>query len=692
MHRATRHVADGPVVSRWTAAAVWLVVLTTASNSTAQLRQTGTIATSTDWGLTMTVDFSWPKGNGYRPVRITVTPTTPSTIDKTLDVVLRVRGEQRYYRRHDQFDRNVEMTIEVPAGSGPVEATLSVPHVGRWERYSIEVTGNGEARPKLSSPAGGSPRSQNLLNETAPTLLVVGATLPDTSTLAGMLPDRGNNPRGMLASATALPAGALPERWIDYTNLDVVCLSLQELAGLKRKHPARLAALLEWTATGGNLWVHGVGEDWQKLTELGTLAGLPAGAAWTPPSAEDYTERAQGAPARATAKEPHFKVCPYEAGMVVAFAEDPFPGTRRQWSAVLNVLGPDRCLWQMRHGLSTDGSNSDYWNLQIPGVGRTPVGSFLMLITLFVLAIGPLNYWLLRRKRKLHLLVLTVPVGAGAVTGLMLLYALVADGLSTRVRVRSLTQIDQRRGHAVCFSRLSYYAGLAPADGLRFPEDVAIYPFEYGAYYRYYRRRNSEREIVWDDGQRLTKGWISSRTPMQLLTVRSRPSERGLTLLDDGGSGQPRVLNRLGTPIRHLFVRLPSGDCGRAEDVGAGATVELTPITQTQMGKQLNRITTNNSLDASPRDPRGYYGRRPRRRSSDAFATYDGSAWADTWATQEDSCLERAIASLRSPHGGDGALATRGSYAAIVEQSPEVELGVESAREEASFHVILGRW
>ncbi|MCH8046597.1 MAG: hypothetical protein IID44_23060 [Planctomycetes bacterium] len=34
----------------------------------------------------------------------------------------------------------------------------------------------------------------------------------------------------------------------------------------------------------------------------------------------------------------------------------------------------------------------------------------------------------------------------------------------------------------------------------------------------------------------------------------------------------------------------------------------------------------------------------------------------------------------------------RRSYVAIVDRSPEVELGLESAQEEASFHVIVGRW
>jgi hypothetical protein len=34
----------------------------------------------------------------------------------------------------------------------------------------------------------------------------------------------------------------------------------------------------------------------------------------------------------------------------------------------------------------------------------------------------------------------------------------------------------------------------------------------------------------------------------------------------------------------------------------------------------------------------------------------------------------------------------RRTYVAVTANGPEVELGVEGAREEASFHVVVGRW
>jgi hypothetical protein len=54
------------------------------------------------------------------------------------------------------------------------------------------------------------------------------------------------------------------------------------------------------------------------------------------------------------------------------------------------------------------------------------------------------------------------------------------------------------------------------------------------------------------------------------------------------------------------------------------------------------------------------------------------------------SRLEQAIFPLST--SGGAPLLGAGGYVAIVDRSPEVELGTDAAREEASFHVIFGRW
>jgi hypothetical protein len=72
--------------------------------------------------------------------------------------------------------------------------------------------------------------------------------------------------------------------------------------------------------------------------------------------------------------------------------------------------------------------------------------------------------------------------------------------------------------------------------------------------------------------------------------------------------------------------------------------------------------------------------------------SYSYWEYGDQWLSEpstEDGILET---SLR----GVGAMGIqslpRGGYVAIVESCDEVPLGIERAREEASLHVIQGRW
>ncbi len=220
---------------------------------------------------------------------------------------------------------------------------------------------------------------------------------------------------------------------------------------------------------------------------------------------------------------------------------------------LIHSVGGRKLDWTARHGLFLDpqvmsANKQDFWEFVIPGVGLTPVTQFMVLISLFVLGIGPINYWLLRRWHRLNLLVITVPASAAIVTGALLLYAIIGDGLGVRARVRSFTEIDCRRsGEAVCWSRLSYYAGISPSSGLQFPDDVAVYPFQQESLDM--MRSVPQHEVTWHEMPPLnstvsnpndlsmpywsmqywSKDWLPGRTPTQFITVRVRKTPRGWT-------------------------------------------------------------------------------------------------------------------------------------------------------------------
>ena len=100
--------------------------------------------------------------------------------------------------------------------------------------------------------------------------------------------------------------------------------------------------------------------------------------------------------------------------------------------------------------------------LQLPDRRRRPAAgaSYYVLISAFVIVIGPLNYWLLRRKARLHLLLFTVPAAALVTSAGLIGYVLVTDGLTSRIscpqlyRDRPASARGRRRGTSVVLRRL----------------------------------------------------------------------------------------------------------------------------------------------------------------------------------------------------------------------------------------------
>jgi hypothetical protein len=418
--------------------------------------------------------------------------------------------------------------------------------------------------------------------------------------------------------------------------------------------------------------------------------GQPLGPEASSPTAPSAKPEAIPAP---PAKS-HFCLRPYHLGLVVAMAPaDAFDASRYEWNWLLNAIGFQRWQWERRHGLSLTEDNPEFFDFLIPGVGLAPVLSFEVLITLFVLAVGPVNYFVLRRWKRLYLLVVTVPASAAAVTLALFAYAILADGLGTRVLVRSVTCIDQRQRQAVCWTRLSYYAGLAPSGGMRFPADVMVVPYEAAPGDRAEGTFRG-RTLVWEaNGQWMRSGWLRSRTPTQLLTVRARPSaiRLDITALD---SGKMEARNRLGTRIDYLLVRSEEGRYLAARNIEIGQVAALEPV-DPAAGIEPIRAASGASDPAASKqggNPQPWRTNYSRRRWSPYYWYNRFGASIGPSPTSRTSRMESAVAVVCGQAGGPTECLEPGSYVAVVERSPEVELGVMGVKEEPGTHLVIGAW
>jgi hypothetical protein len=348
--------------------------------------------------------------------------------------------------------------------------------------------------------------------------------------------------------------------------------------------------------------------------------------------------------------------------------------------------------WQSRYGLSPDLANEDFADLLVPGVGLAPVNEFRVLITLFVLGIGPLSYWLLMRANRLHLMLLTVPIIAAGLTSALFAYALVSDGLSTTVRVRSFTSLDQTTGEAATWARLSYYSGLAPSNGLVLPDDLTFYPIVSG----WNETSDSAtpgvtRRLAWSaDKQLLNGGWLRSRVPTQYLSVRARKSPYRLRL--ESHDGQFTATNELATRIVSVAAVDDKNNVYSGESIDDGATVRLNPSTHADVLKQLRQRLLENQPELPPAlaDEQNSISPAERRDRRRMFQQrYDLNYGSERLS---ENLLSGAISNLGENNADCTLNLPPNSYVTITETGPEVELGIEGANEEASFHVLVGHW
>ena len=398
--------------------------------------------------LVIRTDTRWAGGTlgGYLPVRVEISNQGPA---RTL--VFEVTPS----------DRTQGATVKRVVGvdqHATVRLTLSIPLTAfrQGQLRVFDQRGELESHVRLIGGAAFMDAA------TAPAMLVVSSRPVDCTGYigaAGGAPN-GGQVRGQpgiepSAIAEVVPPDSLPDSWIDFSGLDFVAISRDDLANLK---PSSRSAVLRWVHCGGNLIVHHVGKTSKDVETLESLLELPekaaVGAKWT-----ESDERKTPSP---------FATRELMLGLRCAFP-DQLPDSPIAWSVFLSTVGQPRSSWMQRHGVVPEVGTEEFFNFMNPGIRGVPIYGFMVLITAFAVLIGPVNYFYLRRKRWLWLLLVTVPATALVTSVLLVGYSVAAHGFSVRSRIRSLTVLDQKSHSAVTVASLALFAGVAPGGTESFP-------------------------------------------------------------------------------------------------------------------------------------------------------------------------------------------------------------------------------
>ena len=736
------------------------------------------------------VDSSGIDGQAFRGVKITVATDPrngPTAQDHTLRVVLCPNGHSQY-----NYDEKVTAYIDVPAGSTSVDAIVDVPQRQAWNVMHVQFFENGVPLKNYEATVNQSRTGARYYGDDSVGVLVIDSDaptrdryrslmttiasaqspvknqhkLPDVRWLLATIPVNQYAGNTILNYTTEqyddaqllqtyaghdgmdlLPPSELSTSWLSQSNADLVVISLDDLKLLQSKYAERLHAMQQWLMAGGSLMVYGCGNDWERLPELQSLAGLPnnnqlpgESANWRLPQRAKFVPQVDGVydqnqgtysyvqpngsvitssspidpsqigagsavPQQPDWTSPPFALTRCGMGTVVAYKSDqPFPGTMRDWGGLWNTLETRQFLWSRRHGMSHQQENPDFWNFVIPGVGEAPVFSFMTMIALFMLLIGPANYYYLNRSRRLSLLLVTVPLGAGIFTAGLFTFALLSDGFSTRTRIRSYTVLEPSSGLAASISRQTYYTAFVPSGGMQYPPDTAVYPLHHSPSdqaisYSYHYQSDSE----WIDRKlQLQRRYLAAREHRQFITVRSTPCRARLEVRSAGD--RMLVKNLLGTKVEMALLIDGDGLLHSVENLAADAQMEA-PLVEAATARSDWRKGLDPKIPTMPAyDPTRYDSLFGRGRYNRAYG-YWGQGQSQWIVSQSQSELERGINEIDSvlnslnDQKNNTAAGHQRTYTALTtdpikadDGEPLAPLGIRNSTVVESLHVVQGRW
>lgn len=241
----------------------------------------------------------------------------------------------------------------------------------------------------------------------------------------------------------------------------------------------------------------------------------------------------------------------------------------------------------------------------IPGMTKIPYRLIFGVMLVFALLIGPVNFWILRRRKKEPWILVTTPVISVVFCILVIVFITFEEGWYSRGRALAVTLLDQPEQRAVTRAWGAIYAPIVPRGGLKFPMDDCV-AFEENGSGIVLNLTSSQHFSSGLVRPRITFGYTVSRveTRHERLQVRS---------LEDG---QLRLVNGLGGTLRELAVVGPDGRIFQArQPVEAGASV-LIPFsgkrswvkTAAPPG-EIRRPEPGNTnvLDSAVKLPAGYY-------------------------------------------------------------------------------------
>ena len=248
----------------------------------------------------------------------------------------------------------------------------------------------------------------------------------------------------------------------------------------------------------------------------------------------------------------------------------------------------------LRRGVDPMIGDSRFRNWLIPGVAQPPVYTFIGLLTVFVILVGPIAYRQTARHHRSHLMFLIAPLLALITTVMMFAYGIISDGFGTMARIRQLTIVDGVSKSGAERIRSTYFAGVRPADGLRFgsSDEVMAYPETRGITWSDHLTDSPQtigKIIISENAQRFDSSFLPSRNQKQFVVHRPVP-DIGSLQVDVAADGSVMLGNGFDFPLRRIVVRRSNKEYLTADLIRPGSTSKAIAPEAKAVSKKLGSL------------------------------------------------------------------------------------------------------
>ena len=363
-------------------------------------------------------------------------------------------------------------------------------------------------------------------------------------------------------------ASTLPDSWMGYSRLQLMVIEDFPYAALSR---AQEDAIVQWVEKGGTIIVcpGKLGMVFQSSL-LRQLADFRC----------DGSETLDRSPADLGSPEITSRITRWnvevDGAEHLAWAEKARCGRGKVIIAKYDVLGPTFAEWKGTGGLFRSCEVTSRPSIGMPmGVGweqkeektlKPP--AVAAILGVYLMAVGPVNYVFLRRRKKLVLMPLTIAAISLAFTFAIIGFGYLWKGFSNELKELSIINTLPDRTTAYASSQIGFYCSSNRSFELEFPNSTGLRKVGEGPESRGGGRDESPLTVV-DRGDGLYRAQF---TPLMWTTFRFEayaPLPQFGNLRAEKQGGNTVIVNATSVDLKDVWYRTQTGNVHQWYNIGS---------------------------------------------------------------------------------------------------------------------------